>query len=172
MAVKTYMSEEKIHSRLDELALQINRDYEEEELIVVGVLNGSFILMADLVRRLKMPIKIDFITASSYGNETTSSGRIEIRLDLKYDIKNKNILIVEDIVDTGLTLSYLKKHFEKKNPASLKFMSLLYKPSRNVNSVTIDYLAFEIEDHFVVGYGLDYAGRYRELPYLGIYSDD
>lgn len=172
MPIKEYISEEKINQRLDELAEQINSDYRGEELYVVCVLRGSFIFCADLVRKIKVPVEIDFVAASSYGDSTESSGAVRIDLDVKKDITGRNVLLVEDIVDTGLTVTYLNEIFQARQPKSLKLASLLYKPARLKHDVKIDYLAFEIEDNFVIGYGLDYAQKYRELPYIGIYSHD
>ncbi len=170
MSVDVFLSESKIQERIEQLAKMINKDFAGEELYVIGVLNGAFMFTADLVRHLNMPVTIDFMSASSYGDSTESSGELKINLDIKVDIKDKNVLIVEDIVDTGLTMTILKKNFEARGPKSLKLASLLYKPARNTHKVNIDYLAFEIEDKFVIGYGLDFDGRYRELPYIGVYS--
>lgn len=172
MAVKEYISKEKIDQRIEELANQINNDYQGEELYVVCVLRGSFIFCADLVRKINVPVEIDFVAASSYGDSTESSGAVRIDLDVKRDVTGKNVLLVEDIVDTGLTITYLNEIFGARNTKSLKLASLLYKPARLKHNVKIDYLAFEIEDNFVIGYGLDYAQKYRELPFIGIYSDD
>jgi hypoxanthine phosphoribosyltransferase len=172
MSVETYISEEDIAKRVKELGQQITKDYEGQEVVIVGVLNGSFLFMADLVREIKVPVQIEFMKASSYGDGTTSNGKVDIQLDIKQDITGKNVLVVEDIVDTGLTISGICSDFTNRNPKSLKVCSLLFKPARLTNEVKIDYLAFEIEDKFVIGYGLDYAGRYRELPYIGIYNED
>jgi hypoxanthine phosphoribosyltransferase len=172
MAVKVYLDEVQIRQRLEEVAGQINRDYAGKELVVVGVLNGAFMFTADLIRLLEVPVTLEFMAASSYGDNMESSGKLTINLDLKKCIKDKHVLIVEDIVDTGLTITALRKALGEREPASLKLASFLFKPARLKHQVDIDYLAFEIEDHFVVGYGLDYAGRYRELPYVGIYSED
>ena len=171
MAVNVYLSQDQIQQRVKELGAQISKDYANKEIVLVGVLNGSFIFLADLVREITVPASIEFISASSYVG-TESSGNLKINLDLKADIKDKHVLIVEDIVDTGLTISELKKDFLKRAPKSLKLVSLLFKPARLEHKVDIDYLAFEIEDNFVIGYGLDFDGRYRELPYIGIYSND
>lgn len=172
MAIEEYLSAQKIEKRIKELAAIINKDYKGEELIVVGVLNGCFVFMADLIRKLDLPLTVEFIGASSYGDGTESSGEVKVYLDLKKDIKGKNVLIVEDIVDTGNTVKSLQELLSGREAKSVKVCSFLYKPARLVHKVTIDYLAFEIEDHFVIGYGLDYAGRYRELPYVGIWSED
>ncbi len=172
MAIKEYLSEEKIKQRVEELGAEISKDYAGEEVVVVGVLNGSFIFMADLVRQMDLPVKMEFLGASSYGEGTTSSGNVKIHLDLRKDISNHHVLLVEDIVDTGNTIKALQALLSNRNAKSVKVCSFLFKPARLEQDVKIDYLAFEIEDHFVIGYGLDYAGRYRELPYVGIWSED
>jgi hypoxanthine phosphoribosyltransferase len=172
MTVEVYLSQEQISARVKELAALINNDYAGEEVFLVGVLNGCFIFAADLMREIKVPVTIEFMSASSYGDGTESSGELKINFDLKKDIENKNIIVVEDIVDTGLTLSKLKENLLARKPKSFKLASLLYKPARLKHPVDIDYLGFEIEDKFVIGYGLDYAGRYRELPYVGIYNPE
>ena len=171
MSFETYISQEDIAKRIKELGKEITEAFQGEELIVVGVLNGAFMFVADLVREIKIPVHLEFMKASSYGDGTVSSGSVDIHLDIKSDIKGKNVLVVEDIVDTGLTLSGIIKDFKGRDPKNLKTCSLLFKPARLENKVDIDYLAFEIEDKFVIGYGLDYAGKYRELPYIGIYSE-
>ena len=171
MAVEVFLSDEKIKERVKQLGAQITQDYAGEEVTLVGVLNGSFIFMADLVREIKIPVRLEFMSASSYEG-TQSTSNLKINLDLKADVKGKNVLIVEDIVDTGLTVSKLLEEFDTRETKSLKVASLLYKPARLEHKVNIDYLAFEIEDNFVIGYGLDFDGRYRELPYIGIYSND
>lgn len=168
--IKDFLSKDKIASRIKELAAKINTDYAGQELTMVGVLNGSFMFAADLVRELTMPVQIEFMAASSYGEGVTSSGVVKINLDLKTNIEGKNVLLVEDIVDTGLTITNLIDVLKTRKPKTLKLCSLLYKPARIKHPVKIDYLAFEIPDHFVVGYGLDFAGKYRELPFIGIYE--
>jgi len=168
--IKDFLSKDKIASRIKELAAKINTDYAGQELTMVGVLNGSFMFAADLVRELTMPVQIEFMAASSYGEGVTSSGVVKINLDLKTNIEGKNVLLVEDIVDTGLTITNLIDVLKTRKPKTLKLCSLLYKPARIKHPVIIDYLAFEIPDHFVVGYGLDFAGKYRELPFIGIYE--
>ncbi len=172
MSVEVYLSEENIKNRVIEMGAQITKDYAGEELHIVCVLNGAFMFMADLVREIKLPVVLDFISASSYGDETVSSGELKIKMDLAKDIKGKNVLLVEDIVDTGLTMKVLRKNIEERGAKSVKLASFLFKPARLEHETHIDYLGFEIQDHFVIGYGLDYAGRYRELPYVGIYSPD
>ena len=168
MGIKTLFSEQQIKSRVVELAKQIRRDYDGEELVIVCVLNGAFIFCADLIREVNESIYVDFIKASSYGDNKVSSGNLRVEMDLKVSIEGKHVLIVEDIVDTGLTLSCLIEKLKARNPASLKLASFLHKPSQTKYSVNIDYLGFEIDNLFVVGYGLDYAGKYRELPFVGV----
>ena len=163
-----YQNNKKISWRIEALAKAINNDFAGQELMVVCVLKGAFMFCSDLVKKIELPINLEFIQVSSYGDGTTSSGNIQLKMDLSSSVKDKNVLIVEDIVDTGLTIKSLFELLEARNPKSLKLASLLYKPSRNEFKVPIDYLGFEIEDKFVIGYGLDYAGRYRELPYVGV----
>ena len=170
MAIDVFISEEKIQERIKELAEVISKDYKGEEVIVVGVLNGCFMFCADLLRELDLPVITEFMAASSYGEGTTTSGQVDILLDIKTDIKGKNVLFVEDIVDTGHTFKKILEMIKTRGPKSVKIASLLSKPARREHEIDIDYLAFEIEDKFVVGYGLDLAGKYRELPYIGIYS--
>lgn len=170
MSISTLVSRDELEKRIKILAKQINDDYQGKELVVVCILNGAFVFCADLVRLLEIPIYMDFMKASSYGDSTESSGHLKIDLDLKVDIQGKHVLLVEDIVDTGLTLTNIIQRLSKRNPASLKLASLLYKEARNKYPLEIDYLGFDIEDLFVIGYGLDYAGKYRELPYIGVYN--
>ncbi len=169
-SIGVFLSEEKIQTRVRELADQINRDFQNQEVVVVGVLNGSFIFCADLVRSLKIPASIEFVSLSSYEG-TESSGEVSFRMDVKQSLVGKNVIIVEDIVDTGLTITFLMKHMKLKNPKSLKLCSLLLKRARLKIEVPVDYLGFDIEDKFVIGYGLDFDGRYRELPYIGVYGE-
>ena len=170
MAIDVFISKEKIQERIKELAEVISKDYNGEEVIVVGVLNGCFMFCADLLRELDLPVITEFMAASSYGEGTTTSGQVDILLDIKTDIKGKNVLFVEDIVDTGHTFKKILEMIKTRGPKSVKIASLLSKPARREHQIDIDYLAFEIEDKFVVGYGLDLGGKYRELPYIGIYS--
>jgi hypoxanthine phosphoribosyltransferase len=170
--IEAFITEQQIKKRISELATQINHDFKGSPLVVISILNGSFMFTADLVRELRLPIVMDFIKASSYGDNTQSSGQLEISLWTKLDLRGKNVLLVEDIVDTGRTLSVILNKFQSTGANKVKLASLLYKPSRNIIKVPIDYLGFEIEDKFVIGYGLDYASMYRELPYIGIYSED
>ena len=168
MAPEVYISEEDISLRIDALAKAINEEFQGQEVTVICVLKGAFMFCSDLMKKINLPLKLDFMSLSSYGEGTTSSGNVRIEMDLASSIKGHNVIVVEDIVDTGLTCKTLMAMLEARGPKSLKLASLLFKPSRNKHQVNIDYLGFEIEDKFVIGYGLDYAGRYRELPYIGV----
>lgn len=161
-------TEEQLDRRITELAEQINRDYEGKKLILVSVLRGSFVFMADLARKIKLPCLVDFMSVSSYGKGTSSSGQVQITKDLSEDISGMDVLVVEDILDSGNTLSYLLRVLEQRHPASIQLCTLLDKPDRRVKPVEVHYSGFTIPDAFVVGYGLDYAELYRNLPYIGI----
>jgi hypoxanthine phosphoribosyltransferase len=167
--VNELISAAKIATRVKELGAQITRDYAGKELVLVGVLKGSFLFLADLARAIESTeVRVEFLGVQSYGDETSSSGVVEITFDLKKPIEGKDVLVVEDIVDTGLTMQYIKKNLLTRSPSSVKLCSLLHKPAREKVKTQIDYLGFTIEDLFVVGYGLDYAQRYRNLPFIGI----
>jgi hypoxanthine phosphoribosyltransferase len=157
---------ESIDGRLSELAAEVDRDYSERDLLLVGVLKGAIFVMSDLARKLTIGAGMDFMACSSYGSSTTSSGTVRILKDLDADIEGRHVLIVEDIVDSGLTLDYLVKNLRSRNPASLEVLALLTKPSRRKVDLPIRYVGFEVPDVFVVGYGLDYAERYRGLPHI------
>jgi hypoxanthine phosphoribosyltransferase len=159
---------EQLTQRIREMAQEITRDYAGKAPIVAGVLRGSFIFMADLVRNLDLPLVLDFISASSYGAGTVSSGLVDIRLDLTEDIKGRDLILVEDILDTGNTLSKLVAELQKREPASIKLCVMLDKPDRRTRPIQADYVGFTIPDAFVVGCGLDYDQRYRQLPYIGV----
>ena len=161
-------SEEQLDRRVREIAAQIEKDYEGKEIMLISVLRGSFVFMADLCRRIDLPCTLDFMSVSSYGSGTKSSGQVQITRDLSSDITGKHIIVVEDILDSGNTLSYLLKLLEQRNPASIRLCTLLNKPERRVKHVDVHYSGFDIPDAFVVGYGLDYAEQYRNLPYIGI----
>lgn len=166
--VKTLITEGEVEARIREVAAKINQDYSGKPLHMIGILKGSVPYMWSLARHLTMPLTMDFMSCSSYGGETKSSGIVRLNKDLDEPIEGKNILIVEDIIDSGHTLSYLKKLLEDRHPASVKLTTLLDKPSRRVvDEVTVDYSCFVIPDQFVVGYGLDYDQMYRNLPYIG-----
>ena len=162
------ISEDDIQARVLELAEQISSDYEGEEIVLVGVLKGSFIFLADLSRRLSIPRTIEFIAVSSYGNGSVSSGAVRLVMDVRGNLDGKHVLIVEDIVDTGHTLKYLIGMMKSHRPASVKTAALVRKAESAEVDVTIDYLGFDIGDEWVVGYGLDYAEQNRTLPYIGI----
>ena len=166
---RVLIDEETIQNRVRQLASQISADYAGiERLVVVGILKGAFIFLADLTRYLTVPHLVDFMALSSYGDEMTSSGLVRIQLDLRHPIRGEHVLIVEDIVDTGLTLRYLRETLEARHPASLRACVLLDKAERRRTSVEVEYLGFHIPDVWVVGYGLDYAERHRTLPYIGV----
>lgn len=164
-------TEEQIREKVIELGKQIENDYKGEEVLVVGILKGANVFTCDLIRQIDLDVKIDFMSVSSYGSGTESSGTVRILKDLDTDIKGKNVLIVEDIIDSGRTLSNLVKELQIREPKSLKLCTLLDKPSRRVVDVDVEYVGFEIEDKFIVGYGIDYAEKYRNLPYIGIVED-
>jgi hypoxanthine phosphoribosyltransferase len=168
MTPRVLLSAEAIAARVAELGAQITRDYAGKELVLVCVLKGSFVFAADLARAIDLPVRIEFLGVQSYGDGTVSSGEARITLDIAHALGGKHVLLVEDIVDTGLTLSFLLEHLRARDLASLKMCSLLHKPARQKIPVTIDYLGFTVEDVFLVGYGLDHAGLYRNLPYIGV----
>ena len=159
---------EDMDRRLGEMAEQIDRDYAGKELLIVGVLRGAVMVMADLSRKLHTPLEMDWMAVSSYGSGTKSSGVVRILKDLDQDVAGRHVLIVEDIIDSGLTMQYLRQLFGARNPASITTISFLDKASRHPESYKTDMCGFEIPDEFVVGYGLDYANYYRNLPYIGI----
>ena len=161
-------SEEQLKERVAQIAAQIDRDYAGKELMLVSVLRGSFIFMADLVRAITVPCRVDFMAVSSYGSGTVSSGQVQITKDLSEDITGRHLLVVEDILDSGNTLSYLLEVLRARKPASIRLCTLLDKPERRVKPVHLDYTGFTIPDAFVVGYGLDYDEHYRNLPYIGV----
>lgn len=167
--VDVLISEKEIDNRILEIADRINKDYEGEELTLICVLKGGVMFMCDLAKKLNLNVRLDFMSVSSYGSQTKSSGVVKIIKDLDNSIDGKNVLVVEDIIDSGNTLSYLMDILKKRGPKSIKLCTLLDKPSRREKKdVLVDYVCFEIEDKFVVGYGLDYDQRYRNLPYIGV----
>ena len=161
-------SEEQLASRVNEIARQITQDYQGKEIVLISVLRGSFVFMADLCRRIDLPCTVDFMAVSSYGSGTSSTGQVQITKDLSSDIAGKHIIVVEDILDSGNTLSYLLKLLAQRKPASIRLCTLLDKPERRTKPVEVHYSGFTIPDYFVVGYGLDYAEKYRNLPYVGV----
>lgn len=165
--IDVLISETKIEKRLDELAKQIMKDYGDEDLLFIGVLKGAAIFMVELAKRIKNNVEFEFIQARSYEG-TESTGKIEITQDLTGKIDGKNVIIIEDIIDTGRTLEYLMRYLTFHNPKSIKLCTLLSKPSRRVVELQVDYIGFSIPDEFVIGYGLDYNQKYRNLPYIGV----
>jgi hypoxanthine phosphoribosyltransferase len=169
-SLKPFISERRLASRVRALGRAIRADYRGRDLVLVGILKGSFIFMADLARAIDLPLTCDFMRVSSYGSGTTSSGTVKMDFDLSHPIRGKHVLLVEDIVDTGWTLAHVLKELRRKKPASLGLVALLQKPERTRVEVPIDYLGFTIPDRFVVGYGLDFDGRYRNLRHLAVLS--
>ena len=165
---KVLVTKEQIEARIAELGAQITKDYEGKKLIVVGILKGAIVFYSDLARHIDMPMTFDFLSVSSYGNSTVSSGEIKFLKDLDQPVEGYDILIVEDIIDSGRTLSYLRKNLEARNPNSVRVCCLLDKKERREVEVEVNYVGFDIPDEFVVGYGLDFAGQYRNLPYIGV----
>lgn len=166
-SISKFISEEDIAKKVEELAKRITKDYKNEDILLVGLLKGSTIFLADLIRKLDLDSNLDFIVASSYGLEMNSTRDVRILKDLEVDIKDRNVLIVEDIIDTGYTLSKVTQTLKIRNPKSVKICTLLDKPSRREVDIKVDYVGFQIEDKFVVGYGIDYAEKHRGLPYIG-----
>ena len=163
------VTEEQLKAKVNELGAQITKDYEGRDLLLVSILKGSVVFMADLMRAIRMPCGIDFMVVSSYGGaNTTSTGLVKIVKDLDQDLSGKDLIIVEDILDTGITLSHLVPMLKLRNPASVRLCTILSKPSRRKADIEPDYLGFEVPDEFVVGYGLDYDEKYRNLPYVGV----
>ena len=165
---KVLMSAEEIQARVEELGRRISEDYAGDEIFAVGILKGATIFYADLVRAISVPVLFDFMIASSYAGGTSPTGTVKILKDLDYDIAGKHVILVEDVVDTGLTLKYLIKMLQDRHPASIKICAMLSKPSRRLTELHVDYLGCEMPDEFLVGYGLDYAEKYRNLPYIGM----
>jgi len=161
-------SEEVLREKIEQLGDKITKEYQGKELIMIGVLKGASVFMGDLMRRIKIPVTIDFIAVSSYGLSTESSGVVKIIKDLDDSIEDKHVLIVEDIIDTGLTLHYLCENLLSRKPKSLKICTLLDKPERRKININVDYKGFDIPDEFIVGFGIDYAEKYRNLPYVGV----
>lgn len=167
---KILITEEQIKKRVKELGEQISRDYQDGNLVLIGILKGAVVFLADLMREINIDVTIDFMSVSSYGADSESSGVVRILKDLEHSIEGRDILIVEDIVDTGLTLAYLKDLLESRNPRSVKIAAFLDKPERRKTEITPDYLGYTVPDEFLVGYGLDYAELYRYLPYVAVLS--
>ena len=165
---RVLLSEAEIVAKVKELGDKLTEEYRGKELLVVGILKGSNVFMSDLIRQINIPLKIDFMMVSSYGNATESTGVVKIIKDIEQSISGKHLVIVEDIIDSGLTLKYLTEMLETRKPASIKLCTLLDKPARRKENVDVDYVGFEMPDEFLVGYGIDYAEYYRNLPYIGV----
>ena len=165
---KVLLSEEQLTQKIAELGEEISKDYQGKEIVAICVLKGAILFMADLARAVKVPMALDFMAVSSYGNGTSTSGTVRILKDLDNSIEGKHVLVVEDIIDSGVTLKYLLKNLKSRKPASIKLCTLLNKPERRRVEVDIDYCGFTVPDYFLVGYGLDYAEKYRNLPFIGI----
>ena len=161
-------TEEQLKTRVNEIARQIEADYAGQEIMLISVLRGSFVFMADLCRAIDLPCVVDFMSVSSYGSGTSSTGQVQITRDLSEDITGRNLIVIEDILDSGNTLNYLLNILRHRHPASVRLCALLDKPERRVKPVELHYCGFTIPDAFVVGYGLDYAEKYRNLPYIGV----
>lgn len=170
--IRVMLSEEEVNKRIKELGEQISKDYEGKEVHMICVLKGSTFFTCELAKRITVPVSLDFMSVSSYGSGTQSSGVIKVKKDLDEPLMGKDVLVIEDIVDSGRTLSYLLKMLGEREPASLKLCTLLDKPDRRVTDVYVDYTGFQIPDEFVVGYGLDYAQKYRNLPFIGVVEFD
>ena len=169
---RVFFSGEELQTRVRELGEQITHDYEGKSPLFVGVLKGSFVFMADLMRAVDCYCDIDFMAVSSYGSGTTTTGAVKIIKDLTYNVEGRDIILIEDILDSGVTLSYLKKYIEARKPSSVRICTLLDKPARRKADIDADYVGFECPDAFIVGYGLDYAERYRNLPYIGVLKSE
>lgn len=169
---KILLTEQQLCLKIAEIGSRISKDYENKDLILIGVLKGSVPFMADLLKKITIPCSMDFMAVSSYGNSTQSSGVVRILKDLDFEIKDKDVLIVEDIIDSGITLRYLMDYLKGRNPSSINIACLLNKPDRRKADISVKYLGFDIPDFFVVGYGLDYAEKYRNLPYIGILKEE
>lgn len=169
--IRVLIDEAKIQDKVREIAKRIEKDYEGKEITMICILKGSSFFTVDLAKRINGNVKIEFIQVSSYGSSTIGSNNIELKLDLRESIENKDVIVVEDIIDTGRTLSYLLEHLKGRNPKSLKLCTLLDKPERRLYDVKVDYTGFEIPDKFVVGYGLDFNEQFRNLPYIGYIGD-
>jgi hypoxanthine phosphoribosyltransferase len=166
------IDEDALSARVAELGAEVSVDYQGRDLLLIGVLKGAVFFMADLMRHITVPCEVDFMAISSYGDSTDSSGIVRILKDLDINIEGRDVLVVEDIIDSGLTLSYLMRNLESREPASLEVCALMTKPARREIDVPVRYIGFEIPNRFVVGYGLDFGERYRNLPYVAVLSDD
>lgn len=169
---KVLFDEEQLSKKVRELGEQISKDYEGKDLLVVGVLKGSVVFAADLIKNIDISCEIDFMAVSSYGNSTESSGVVRILKDLDHSIEGKHVLLVEDIVDSGITLTYLLKYLKARKAESIEIVSLLNKPERRTVDLEVKYIGFEVPNEFIVGYGIDYAEKYRNLPFIGVLKEE
>jgi hypoxanthine phosphoribosyltransferase len=167
---RVLFTQEELQEKVAAMGKKISEDYQNasEDVFCVGILKGAVVFYTDLVRSISLPVQFDFMIASSYGNETSTSGSVKLLKDLDYDVEGKHLILIEDIIDSGTTMQYLMRILRERRPKSIKLCALLSKPSRRTADVHIDYLGAEVPDEFLVGYGLDYAGAYRNLPYIGI----
>lgn len=165
---KPIVTQEQMRARIRELGRQISADYANRELVLVGILKGAYCFYADLARAIRIPLRVDFLVVTSYGSKAKTSGKVKMVTDLTEDIKGKDVILIEDIVDSGLTVEFLTNKLARRKPTSIKVCTLLSKPDRREVNVKIDYVGFEIPNHYVVGYGLDYQQKYRNLPYLAV----
>lgn len=165
------VTQDQMEARINELGRQITADYAERDLVMIGILKGAFAFYADLVRVVRLPVCVDFVTVSSYGSQSQTSQKVKIVTDLTEDIAGRDVIVVEDIVDSGLTIQYLQRTLAERTPKSLAVCALLSKSARRIVDVSLDYVGFEIPNKFVVGYGLDYQQRYRNLPYLAVLEE-
>jgi len=170
--IKTLIPETRIRTRLTELAQQLNYDYQGKEVTAICVLKGTFVFFSDLIRLLEFPLTCEFLGLSSYGNETQSSGEVKVTLDINEPLEGRHVLVFEDIVDTGLTLDYILSSLRARRPESLKVCTLLQKPESMKVDLPVDYVGFKMGDEFVIGYGVDYAEKYRGLPYIGCIENE
>lgn len=164
--INVWINKSKLEKRIQELAKQIEKDYKNKEIVMVGILKGSVMFMTELAKNIKSNVELDFMDVSSYEG-TESTKKVTINKDIRNSIEGKDVIIVEDIIDTGRTLTYVLEHLKQKNPNSIKIVTMLSKPSRRIMELNVEYIGFAIEDKFVVGYGLDYKEKYRNLPYIG-----
>ena len=169
---KVLLTEEQILNKVKEIASEISKDYEGKDLLIVGILKGSVLFASDIIKNFTIPCQIDFMAVSSYGNSSETSGIVRILKDLDHSIEGKDILIVEDIIDSGVTLDYLLKYLKARKANSIEILTLLTKPSRRKVDISVKYCGFEVPDEFLVGYGLDFAEKYRNLPYIGILKEE
>jgi len=170
--IKVLIAQEKVEARIKELGEKISRDYAGKEIHLICVLKGGVFFMCELAKHITIPVSLDFMSVASYGAEKSSSGIVKITKDLDESLEGKEVLVVEDIIDSGRTLSHLLELLQKRNPKNMKLCTLLDKPDRRVCEVEVDYIGFEIPDEFVIGYGLDYAQKYRNLPYIGVVCEE